>query len=94
MSAARQYGVHRTCRVLGLDYAVLKRRVEANAAHGSTGSVMAPSFVELLPGGSAARAECVVELEEPSGARLRIELKGVAAPDLVTLTRSLRTGAS
>jgi hypothetical protein len=77
-----------------MDYVVLKRRVEADSGHGSTGGVTAPSFVELLPAGSVSRAECVVELEDPSGARMRIELKGVAAPDLVTLTRSLRTGAS
>lgn len=92
--AARQFGLHRTSRALRLDYVVLKRRVEADSAHGSTGNVLARSFVELLPAGSAAGAECVVELEEPSGARMRIELKGVAAPDLVTLTRSLRAGAS
>ena len=34
--AARQFGVHRTCRALRLDYLVLKRRVdvEADATHG------------------------------------------------------------
>ena len=38
------------------------------------------------------RAECVVEIEDPSGVRMRIEVKGLAPPDLVALTRSLRVG--
>lgn len=91
---ARQYGVHRTCRALRLDYVVLKRHVEADSAHGATGNENAPSFVELVPAGSGSRADCVVELEDPSGLRMRIELKGFAVPDLVTLTRGLRVGGA
>ena len=92
--AARQFGVHRTCRALRLDYAVLKRHVEADSAHGASGPETHPSFVELVPTGSASGAECVVEIEDPSGARMRIELKGVTAPDLVALTRSLRASGA
>ena len=92
--AARQYGVHRTCRALRLDCVVLKRHVEADSAHGASRHESHPSFVELVPAGSASGVECVVEVEDPSGARMRIELKGVAAPDLVALTRSLRVGGA
>ncbi len=94
--AARQFGVHRTCRALRLDYLVLKRRlnVEADATHGRSGGESHPSFVELVAAGSRSPAECVVELEDPSGLRMRIELKGIVAPDLVTLTRSLRVGGA
>jgi hypothetical protein len=77
-----------------LDYVVLKRHVEADSAHGAWRPESHPSFVELFPAGGASPAECVVELEDPSGSRMRIELKGVAAPDLVSLTRSLRTGGA
>ena len=92
--AARQFGVHRTCRALRLDYLALKRHVEADSARVASRHESQPSFVELIPGGRASGAECVVELEDPSGARMRIELKGVVAPDLVALTRSLRAGGS
>ena len=88
--AARQFGVHRTCRALRLDYAVLKRHVESDVARGASRDESHPSFVELVPASRASGAECVVEIEDPSGTRMRIEIKGVAAPDLVTLTRSLR----
>ena len=96
--AARQFGVHRTCRALHLDYVVLKRRVEANATpdpvrHEADRDT--PSgFVELVPAGSNSATECVVEIEDASGGRMRIELKGIAAADVVALTRSLRAGAA
>jgi hypothetical protein len=73
---------------------VLKRHVEADAEHGSSRNEAHPSFVELVPAGSANRAECVLELEDPSGARMRIEVKGLAPPDLVALARSLRVGGA
>ena len=94
--AAQQFGVHRTCRALRLDYLVLKRRVdvEADATHGPSRAASHPSFVELVPVGRPSPTECVVELEDPSGARMRIELKGVSAPDLLALTRSLRTSGA
>jgi hypothetical protein len=94
--AAQQFGLHRTCRALRLDYVVLKRRVdvEADAARGRSRDASHPSFVELVPAGSASGAECVVELEDPSGLRMRIEVKGLVVPDLVTLTRSLRVGGA
>ena len=92
--AARQFGVHRTCRALRLDYVVLKRHLQAEEAKEALRHDTVPSFVELVPGGRSSPTECVVEIEDPSGARMRIELKGVAVPDLVTLTRSLRTGGA
>jgi hypothetical protein len=80
---------------LRLDYVVLKRRVGSDTADpASPRKAAAPSFVELLPVGKGPRPECVVELEDPSGARMRIELNGIALSDLAALTRSLRTGGS
>lgn len=88
--AARQFGVHRTCRALRLDYKVLKRHVEAASAPGASGHASHQDFVELMPAPVASRADCVVQIEDPSGSRMRIELNGVAAADVVALTRSLR----
>jgi len=92
--AARRFGVHRTCRALRLDYAVLKRRVASDAAAIPSRAAVSASFVELVPAGNGPRAECVMELEEPSGARMRIEVKGFAPADLVALTRNLRGGGA
>jgi hypothetical protein len=35
-----------------------------------------------------------MELEDPSGTRMRIEIKGMVPPDLAALARSLRAGGA
>ena len=95
VKAARRFGLHPTSRALRLDYMVLKRRLEGDSAGpASPRKAPAPSFVELLPVGKGPRPECVVELEDPSGARMRIEFNGIAPSDLAVLTRSLRAGGA
>lgn len=83
-------GVCRTARALRLDYYTLKRRVEEKAA-GSPAAAqgMVATFLELAPPASAASCECAVELENAGGTKLRIWLKGIEAPDVATLGRSL-----
>jgi hypothetical protein len=93
-AAAGRFGLYRTSRVLRLDYVTLKRHAEAGMPRGSSREATPPSFVELVPAGGSSGAECVLELEDPSGVRMRIELKGIAPPDLVELTRSLRVGGA
>lgn len=92
--AAGRFGLHPTSRALRLDYMVLKRHVEAGAAQASSQEKVTRSFVELVPAGSGCGTECVLELEDPSGVRMRIEFKGVRPADLVALTRSLRVGGA
>jgi hypothetical protein len=76
-------GEHGACRVaaeLHLDYAVLKRR--AGLTGGKVRVQEAPRFVELFaPAGSATpagalRPQCVVELDNARGAKMRVELSG------------------
>ncbi len=92
VKAAGQFGLQRTSRALHLDYMALKRHVETHAARDSSRETVAPDFLELVTAGSPSGSECVLEFEDPSGTRVRIELKGIALPDLIALTRSLRIG--
>ncbi len=100
---AGAYGLCRTARTLGLDYNALKRRVAsarpgdwpgtrtagAKAARQKTAvQATATAFVELVPSKLAGLPECIVELEHPRGAKMRIYLRGAEAPDLATLSRS------
>lgn len=48
----------------------------------------AARFIELAPPASAGIPECILELEDPRGAKMRIHLKGVPDPDLTALSRS------
>jgi hypothetical protein len=89
---AGRYGVSLTARALRLRYYDLKRRLEAEPARVAPGLAPRPSspgaaFVELLPAPSRSTAECVIELEAACGTKLRVELKGADAPDLLALGR-------
>jgi hypothetical protein len=97
VKAAGRYGLNPTARALGLDYKSLQRHV-AVAAGRSDGPIRSAkpgretpaTFVELAsPVGSGGLAECVLELENAGGAKMRMHLKGVAVPDLAALSRSL-----
>ena len=46
------------------------------------------TFVELASPAPASTRECILELEDPGGAKMRVHLKGVEAPDLAALSRS------
>jgi hypothetical protein len=93
---ARTYGMCRTARALRVDYYSLKRRVEQDsAAAGLHRGGAVATFLELPPPGDpgfaalpAAAGECTLELEDASGAKMRVHLKGFAAPDLAALSRS------
>jgi len=84
-------GVHPTAKTLGLDYYALKKRLrEASASRPAmTASANAPTFVELASPAQMGMAECILELEDARGAKMRIQIKGVEAPDLAALSRSL-----
>ena len=88
---ASAYGINRIARALRLDYYSLQKRAAAAARSG----VRIPEFVELLPGGiPASRPECLIEIEDPGGAKLRIHLQGAEFPDIAALTRGFREGGS
>ena len=85
---ARSYGLAKTARALRLDYYSLKERSEAGDRQGGRKMSAPPEFVELFPQPTIAVPECTMELEDPSGARMRIHLKGAGMPDLKDLSNS------
>lgn len=88
VTAARKYGLARTVRVLRLDYASLKKRVEAGVAHRGPEREAVAGFVELTPALAGGSGECIVELDHPGGSKMRVQLKGVEPPDLTALSQS------
>ena len=82
-AAVEMVAVHGACRVAGelnLDYDMLKQRV-AQAGAKVTSTELAPRFVELFAAAGAmpapsAQPECVVELANARGVRMRVELNG------------------
>jgi len=85
--AAGECGVSRTSQALGLDYYGLKKRVESILEASESEAAAEREFLEIPLFASA--AECVLEMEDAQGARLRVELKGSAAAHCETLVQVL-----
>jgi len=84
---ARQHGVSRIAKLLRLDYYLLKERLDTFDPDRRGRSEAKATFVEVPSFTPPPDSECVVELEHPSGARMRIHVKGGPRADLGALSR-------
>jgi hypothetical protein len=95
---AREHGVSRTARALGLDYYALAKRMQATKrrdGHGS-GVDAASAFVELkMPAGAppSRGLRCRLELSDGGGTRLCVELRGAEPREIEALARGLWSAA-
>ena len=103
VKVAGVYGLHRTARALRLDYYALKKRVEqySHVARVRRGSGSTVTFVELPQPANDSFAtapvgacDCMLELEDAAGAKMRVHLKAAVPPDLAVLCRSFWNPAS
>jgi len=89
VAAALEHGAYRVAAELHLDYAVLKRRT-ALAGSKTPAREFTPRFVELFAPAmpatpTASHPQCVVELDNSRGAKMRVELGGNALAGLSAL---------
>ncbi len=84
---AAEFGVHPTAKALRLNYDALKSRT-ASAGEAGSAKTDQPTFLEVLAPHGADGAECLVELEDTHGAKMRIHLKGIRAADIGALAQS------
>lgn len=97
---AATYGVARTAAALRLNYYDLKKRAQAKrtqaagsqSAAATTAPCPLPAFIELAPSTLVGPAECVIEFENATGCKMRVQLKGTQVPDLVALGVSFWEG--
>ena len=81
---AKAHGVSRTAAVLHLDYYRLKHRTAGAPA--SEPQPSGPAFVELAPPVLVAK-QCRFDLDNGSGATMRVQLVGYDAADIEALAR-------
>jgi len=87
VAIAKLLGVSRTSTALALDYYTLKKRMARSSQPTSKSKAkFASSFVEL-PAVLGVN-ECTIELQDASGATMRLQLKGSNIPDVLALSRS------
>lgn len=68
-----------------------RRRRRKQAAASDLSGVAAP-FVEWVAPTSAGLCHCTLDLENPSGAKMRIQLRSAATPDLAAISQSFWNG--
>ena len=83
VKAAGRHGLNPTAQALGQ-----RSRGDGLVKRGGPDRQAITTFVELATPASGGVAECLLEMENPSGAKMRVHLKGVPAPDLAALSRS------
>jgi hypothetical protein len=79
---ARQRGVASTARVLSIDYASLKRRLAAEGV-----SAPGPTFIDLSAAAGLGLGPCVITIDGRRGRRLRLDVSGLRAPDLLAVVQ-------
>ena len=91
---AALHGVSKTSSELTLDYYTLKKRLDAAPECSVVATTESPVFVEVpvLPMQGVAPG-CVVELRDPSGLQMRVELNGAAVRELPSVALALWEGA-
>jgi hypothetical protein len=80
----KTHGVSRTASALGLDYYTLKKRAEETADQPQP---ISPTFVELTSPVVVSK-QGLFELDNGAGARIRVQLVGYDAADVVALLRN------
>ena len=86
---AREHGVFRTAKTLHLEHSKLKGMVKSTKPAARRAPAPPPAgFLELVAPQAVGLTECVIELQGPRG-KMRIQWKGVTAPDLAGLSRAL-----
>jgi hypothetical protein len=101
---AGTYRLSQIAKALRVNYTALKERVERQAVSAPEalegdaadqrrprvrgGARSVPAFLELAPPAPVGSCQCTLELEDVSGAKMRVHLQGAETPDLAALSRS------
>ena len=90
---AREHGLNKTARALGLKYYSLKKHLDQAGADGLVPAKAEPGFIELLPGVmTRGSIECTIEWADGGGSTLRMHIKGAGLSDLASLAGVFRGG--
>lgn len=83
-----RYSVNRVSRTLHLNYNDLKKRIPGHQQVSRKKSLSSPHFIELDWPGSFSSSECLIELENASGSKMRMSFRGLPDLDLLELGKA------
>ena len=82
-----KHSISQIAKELVLDYTALKRRVRVKNKDGAV-STNPPDFIEVNLEPPAAIAECIVEMQDIAGAKMRMHFRGKTDFDLLELAKT------
>ena len=95
VALAKEHGLNKTARALGLKYYSLKKHLDETGIDALVAAKPTPDFIELLPGTMAPGGiDCTIEWVDGSDVTTRMHIKGASLSDLTCLAgvfRSSRT---
>jgi hypothetical protein len=86
-----QYSINHVSKSLRLSYTTLKKRVQGKTPVSKKKELSSPTFVELDWQGHFPSSECIIEMENGNGSKMRMSFKGRADLDLLELSRAFWT---
>ena len=97
VALAKEHGLNKTARALGLKYYSLKKHLDETGTDALVAAKPTPDFIELLPGtmtpGGMAKqqVDCMIEWVDGSDVTVRMHIKGAGLSDLTSLARVFRS---
>ena len=82
-----EYSLYHISKALRLNYTDLKQRLEQKQPGFIPPPIKPSEFIEVKINPAIHPLECLVEMEDPSGAKMRMHVKGGAGLDLLELGR-------
>ena len=83
-----EYSLYHISKALRLNYTDLKKRIQEKPPPAFIPPPINPAeFIELKINSAIQPAECLVEMEDPFGAKMRMHFKGEAGLDLLELAK-------
>lgn len=83
---SKQYSIHQIVKALRLNYSALRQRVHPDDPPG--GKKQLPAFIELGIGKAPSMSECIVEMEDGRGGKMRMRFYGKTDFDLLELGKA------
>ncbi len=87
VSLTADFSISQISKQLALDYSALKRRVGIEKKDGAI-SMSPPDFIEVNLEPPAAAPECIVEMQDILGAKMRMHFRGKTDFDLLELAKA------
>lgn len=93
-SLAAQYTIHQISRNLQLNHTALKDQVAARTQENDSTTAQQACFIELPPPQSPPLSECLIEMENRHGEKMRMHFAGEVSLDLLAVSQNFWTRRS